>query len=251
MKKIYYILLALLILSGCKKSDLQLFKEETPLLNIWLGSNAVVQDSLTHNFAYTAGTKDAITFYYRIAGYPVDYDRTFELSTTDDDARLFNFTFGSYKVPAGKYEGSFILYVDKPADKNVFVNRDLKVSFSLKKTELFQPSITNYGTLKIKFKNEITKPENWESAVSPYFPLKTYFGTYSDAKYRFIIQNTGLSNFSVYSTIAINPVLPENTITTFNALALKALCKVALEQYNADHDPDLLDENGIAVVFPL
>ncbi|WP_442590590.1 DUF4843 domain-containing protein [Pedobacter sp. AW31-3R] len=250
MKHINFIILALLIFSGCKKSELQLFREETPLLNIWLGTNSVVQDSLTHNFAYTSGNRDAITFYYRIAGYAVDYDRTFELSTSDDDARLVNFTFGSYVVPAGKYEGSFILYVDKPEDMDVFTQRDLKVTFTLKQTDLFQPSTTNYKALRIKFKNAIAKPENWETAVSPYFPLKTYFGTYSDAKYRFIIQTTGLSNFSVYSTIAINPVLPENTITTFNALALKIQCKVALEQYNAEHDTDLLDENGNPIVFP-
>jgi len=251
MKTINILLLALIILSGCKKDQLQLFEEETPLLNIWLGSTLIVQDSLTHNFAFSPTNRDAITFNYRIAGYPVNYDRTFELSTSDKDATLLNFTFGSYKVPAGQYEGSFTFYVDKPTDERIFNSGDLRVSFKVKETNQFQSSANEYNRLKIKFKSAVTKPDNWETDIPTNYPLKNYFGAYSDRKYRFIIQTTGLQNFSVSRLNTVNPTLPENTIVHFHAIALKNQCRVALEQYNADHDPDWLDENGNAIVFPL
>nr|WP_121272114.1 DUF4843 domain-containing protein [Pedobacter schmidteae] len=251
MKYIYIFLLLLFTISGCKKNDLQYFEEEIPLLNIWLGTSTSIQDSITHNFAYSATNKDSILFNYRIAGYPVDYDRTFELTTTDNDAKLLNFTFKPYKVPAGKSSGNFVFYVDKPSDKNLFLNRDLKVSFSVRSTAAFQPATKEYSKLKITFKNAVTKPDNWDNAVLPWLPLKNFFGNYSNEKYRFVIQVTGLSNFLVYKTIVVNPELAPNTITEVHAKALQTQCKIALEQYKLNNGgKDLLDENLIPIVFP-
>jgi hypothetical protein len=255
MKKSYiftFILFALMS-SGCEQNDLKYFEEETPFLNIWLGTNTIVQDNVTHNFAYSPTDRDAITFNYRIAGDIVDYDRSFELATADPDARLLNFTFGSYKVPAGQREGSFTLYVDKPVDEDVlevFKNKDLKVNFTVKHTDLFQASPKDYSELKLTFKNAVTKPDNWDIAVAPYRALVEFFGDYSDKKYEFVIQTTGLSNFSVFRTVVVNPELPENTITELHAVALKNQCRIALEQRNLEHGEDLLDEKGFPIVFP-
>lgn len=251
MKKIiFFALSAGLLCTGCKQNDLRYFEEEIPLLSVWLGTNTIVQDSITHNFAYSPTDQDAITFNYRIVGFPTDYDRTFELTTTDEDAKLLNFTFGSYKVPAGKQEGDFVFHVDKPKDENLFKNKDLKVSFTVKESTLFQPSPKDYSKLKITFKNAVTKPDNWDKAVLPYLPLVNFFGAYSDVKYRFVIQTTGRSNFSVYRTVVVNPELPANTITELHAQALKNQCKIALERYNTEHGTPLLDENLNPVVFP-
>lgn len=250
MKNTYIFLVLLLTISGCKKNDLKYFEEEVPLLNIWLGTNNVL-DSLTHNFAYSPTNRDSIVFNYRIAGYPVDHDRAFELTTTDNDAKLLNFTFKDYKVPAGKSIGKFVFYVDKPTDKNLFVNRDLKVSFMVKASSAFQPAIKELNQLRIKFKNAVTKPDNWDVAVLPNLPLKNFFGSYSTEKYKFVIQVTGLSNFIVERNIKVNPELAPNTITEIHAKALQTQCKIALDQYKANNNgKDLLDENLIPIVFP-
>jgi len=251
MRYTYIFLLLLLATSGCKKNNLQYFEEESPLLNIWLGTTISVQDSVTHNFAYSPTNRDSIVFNYRIAGYPVNYDRTFELNTTDADAKLLNFSFKTYKVPAGKSSGNFAFFVDKPANKDLFVNRDLKVSFSVRQSDLFQSGTSEYNKLKITFKNAVTKPDNWDNAVLPNLPLKNFFGSYSSEKYKFVIQVTGLSNFGVYRTVLVNPDLAPNTITEVHAKALQMQCKIALEQYKINNNnKDLLDENLIPIVFP-
>lgn len=250
MKNIYMFLLLIMTMAGCKKNDLQYFEQELPFLNIWLGTRGSVLDSIAHNFAYSSGNKDSILFYYRIAGYPAAQDRIFELSTSDNDAKLLNFSFGTYKVPAGKSEGSFVFYVDKPADKNLFLNRDLKVTFQIKPTTVFQPAVREQSALRITFKNAVSKPDNWENAALPYLPLRNFFGVYSNEKYKFVIQVTGMSNFAVYRTVAVNPELEANTITEVHARALQGQCKIALEKYKTDNGKDLLDENNIPIVFP-
>lgn len=250
MRYIYIFLLLLLTTAGCKKNSLQYFEEETPLLNIWFGTDAGVQDSITHNFAYSPTNRDSIVFNYRIAGYPVDYDRTFELTTADEDAKLLNFTFKTYKVPAGKSLGKLAFYVDKPTDPTLFLNRDLKVSLNLKSSTVFQPALRELSKLKITFKNAVTKPDNWDVAVPINTALKTFFGTYSNEKYKFIIQVTGLSNFTVVNNTTVNPDLPPNTITAIRARALQVQCKIALDQYKLTNGKDLLDENLIPIVFP-
>ncbi|SDL03356.1 protein of unknown function [Pedobacter sp. ok626] len=250
MRYIYIILLLLLTISGCKKNELKYFEEEVPLLNIWFGTNNVL-DSITHNFAYSPTDRDSLVFNYRIAGYPVDYERVFELTTTDDDAKLLTFTFNKYKVPAGKSLGQLVFYVDKPTDKNLFANRDLNVSFKVKQSSVFQPALKELNDLKIKFKNAVTKPDNWDNAVLPNLPLKNFFGSYSTEKYKFVIQVTGLSNLVVERNIKVNPELPPNTITEIHAKALQVQCKIALDQYKINNNgKDLLDENLIPIVFP-
>ncbi|MCD0490409.1 DUF4843 domain-containing protein [Pedobacter sp. MC2016-14] len=250
MRYTYISLLVFLTIAGCKKNDLQYFEEEVPLLNIWLGTDAGVQDSITHNFAYSPTNRDSIVFNYRIAGYPVNYDRTFELVTVDNDAKLLNFTLKTYKVPAGKSVGRVALYVDKPTDQTLFLNKDLKVSFTVKQSATFQASLRELGKLKITFKNAITKPDNWDNAVPITTALKTFFGAYSDEKYKFVIQVTGLSNFVVVNDLTVNPDLPPNTITAVHARALQAQCKIALAQYKIDYGTDKLDENRQPIVFP-
>lgn len=249
MKYTYMFTLLLLIISGCKKNDLKYFEEELPLLNIWFGTTTVL-DSVTHNFAYSPTNRDSIVFNYRISGYPVDYDRKFELTTTDVDAKLLNFTFKDYTIPAGKSLGTLVFYVDKPEDEDLFVNRDLKVSFNINQSSLFQPAVKELNQLKIKFKNAVTKPDNWENGP-PTLVLKTYFGAYSDEKYKFVIQVTGLSNFTIVANVNGNSPLPPNIINVIHAKALQVQCRVALEQYKLNNGgEDLLDENKMPIVFP-
>lgn len=251
MKKYSIFFLFLLTAWGCQKNDLQYFDEERPFLNIWFGEGQVVLDSLTHNFAYSIAERDSIVFNYRIAGLPVDYDRSFDLEIVNGDSDLVGVTLGSYKVPAGQYEGRYVLHVKRPADGSVFEDRDLRISLRVKPSEQFQASPKDLSNLDIVFKNAVTKPDNWDQATYPYQRLAMYFGPYSDVKYSFIIQTTGLSNFAVYFTTApVTPELPPNTITSVHAGFLRSQCKIALEQYKLETGHDLLDEHNNPVVFP-
>ena|SRR5690606_5210515 len=244
--------LLVLFIAGCGKNDLQYFEEETPFLNVWFGEGSVVQDSLTHNFAYSIADRDSIVFNYRIAGFPVDQDRPFELEVVEGDADLIDLELGTYQVSAGQYEGRATFYVKRPgaAALPVFETRDPKLTLRVKSSSYFQESPKGLSTLDLVFKNAVTKPDNWDQATFPYQTLASYFGTYSDVKYSFIIQTTGLSNFSVYYTVSPTPPpLPDNTITSVHAAFLRSQCRIALAAYELEHGEPLLDENRNPVAF--
>src|SRR5690606_17958557 len=125
----------------CKKNELQYFNEDVPLLNIRFGEANTIRDSLVHNFAFSIAEKDSIQFNYRIAGFPADVDRPFELEIVSGDKDLIGVTLGSYVVPAGAYEGRFVFHVQRPDPSGlpVFDTRDPKLVLRVKPSQHFQP----------------------------------------------------------------------------------------------------------------
>jgi hypothetical protein len=251
MKKKYVVIVFhLLLMFSCAKNDLFYYKDDYVALNIWLGTSTSTLDSLTYNFAYTVNERDSVVFNFRLTGYPVDYDRRFELEAVEGDMNYVYYEYQDYILKAGQYEGTYPLYIDKPAGYEEFKDRQGYIIFKLKETASFAQGAEKSNQLHIIFKNYVAKPDNWDTAVYPYFTLARYFGTYSDVKYGFIIQETGLANFRILYTTSVDPVLEENVITSTHASYLKSKCVAALLEYNATHGTPLTDENGNPVVFP-
>lgn len=237
------------LIASCEKNDELKFEEGKNQINIWLGASGLVEDSVTYNFAYTVAERDSVMFNYRMTGYPLDHDAEFELGIVSGDTNRVYYSFGKYVIPAGHYEGRFPIYIDKPAGYAEFKNDVGEIVFKLKESSTFKEGAKELSRLKVKFRNHVSKPDNWDVAPSPYFTMARYFGAYSDVKYAFIIQTTGMANFKIYYTVAANPELEENTITATQATYFQHLCKVALQEYVAKNGP-LLDENNNEVIFP-
>jgi hypothetical protein len=237
------------LFASCKKNHELFYSTDTNTINIWLGNTVIVEDSVTYNFAYTVTGRDSVMFNYRIAGFPLDHDARFELKAVSGDTGKVHYSFGDYVIPAGSYAGQFPIYIDKPAGYSEFKSGVGEIVFKLKESPLFGEGAKELTALTLKFRNYVAKPDNWDAATSPYFTMARYFGAYSDVKYAFIIQTTGMANFKIYYTVAKDPVLEENTITATKADYLKNLCKNALQQYNELHGP-LMDENNNEVIFP-
>ncbi|MDI3320948.1 DUF4843 domain-containing protein [Pinibacter soli] len=236
-------------LFSCTKEHKFPFPEERNAINIWLGSGSVVEDSVTHNFAYTVTGRDSVMFNFRLSGYPLNHDTKFELQAVSGDTSRVYYTFGIYTIKAGQYEGRFPIYIDKPAGYTEFKNSTGKIVFKLKESPTFLEGAEELSDLTVIFKNAVSKPDNWDAATSPYFAMSKYFGTYSNVKYAFIIQTTGMANFKIYYTVAKDPVLADNTITATQASYFQNLCKAALQAYKDKYGP-LMDENNSEVVFP-
>ncbi|MBV4358206.1 DUF4843 domain-containing protein [Pinibacter aurantiacus] len=236
-------------LFSCTKEHTYPFPEERNAINIWLGSGTVVEDSFTHNFAYTITGRDSVMFNYRLSGFPLKHDTQFELQAVSGDTNRVYYTFGKYTIKARQYEGRFPIYIDKPAGYTEFTNSTGKIVFKLKESTDFLEGAEELSDLTVIFKNAVSKPDNWDVATSPYFTMSKYFGTYSNVKYAFIIQTTGMANFKIYYTVAKDPVLADNTITATQAAYFQNLCKAALLAYKNKYGP-LMDENNSEVVFP-
>lgn len=234
---------------SCSKNNELYFSKTTKGINIWLGTSTAAIDSISYNFSYVIPGRDSVMFYYRLAGYPLDHDTTFELQAVSGDTNLVYYSFGKYTIKAGEYAGSAPIYIDKPEGYTEFENTTGKIVFALKSSAVFEEGATELSSLSVLFKNFVAKPDNWDVAPTGYFTMSKYFGSYSNVKYSFIIQTTGMADFKIFYTVQQNPTLDENTITATQASAFQARCKVALQAYNTQYGT-LMDENNNPVVFP-
>lgn len=246
--KLFIVIICVGFLS-CQKNNELHFVQNKKLINLWLGASSSPQDSLTYNFAYAIPGRDSVMFYYRLAGYPLDYDTQFELQAVSGDTNLVSYSLGKYTIKAGQYQGSAPIYITKPAGYAEFAGKSGKIVFKLKPSEVFEEGARELSTLNVVFKNYVAKPDNWDAAPYPYFAMTRYFGAYSNVKYAFIIQTTGMVDFKIYYTVQKDPALDANTITATEASSLQSKCKVALQIHNAQYGT-LKDENNNDVVFP-
>ena len=251
-RKLYVIgvLWVMLIGYSCEENERYYFDRQYSALNIWLGAKNTPVDSFVYNYAYQA-EHDSVIFYVRLTGMPLKEARSFSLEAVEGDIDLVDFSYADYILEAGVNEASFPLYIDKTVDFSGFKDRNGYIVFKMKENNTFVQGVEEYSRLCIILKNGVGKPENWDVATYPYQALSRYFGSYSDVKYSFIIQATGLSNFRIYYTVAQNPDLEDNVITHLEAAYLRTKCQLALQEYNNDPEKeDLRDENGELVVFP-
>ncbi|MDR0545290.1 MAG: DUF4843 domain-containing protein [Odoribacteraceae bacterium] len=248
MKKI--LCACLLACAACDKNDRPLYDDSYSALNIWLGRQAVASDSIVYNFAYQSDF-DSIVFYVRLTGFPATADRSFELAPVEGDSALVHYRTPTYVLPAGTYQAAFPIYINKPEGYSAFKEKSGRLVFKVKENPAFREGATETSRLRVVFRNAVGKPDNWDVATSPYRTLASVFGAYSDAKYSFIIQVTGRSNFKIYYTTVPGVIeqLADDEVTLLEATDMKNRCKLALIEYNAERG-DLLDENNEKVVFP-
>lgn len=246
--KIFFVILCMGFLS-CQKNNELHYPQNKKLINLWLGTAAAPLDSVTYNFAYAIPGRDSVMFYYRLAGYPLDHDAEFELQAVSGDTNRVYYSLGKYTIKAGQYESRGAVYIIKPNGYAEFAAKAGKIVFKVKPSEVFEEGAKELSALNVVFKNYVAKPDNWDAAPYPYFAMSRYFGAYSNVKYAFVIQTTGMVDFKIYYTVSKDPLEEPNTITATEAAALQSKCKVALQIHNAQHGT-LKDENNNDVIFP-
>lgn len=240
-------------MSSCKKNERIYFDTTRTALNIWFGTSAgsgTVLAQTTYNFAYQ-NDMDSVIFNARLSGKIVDYDRPFTLEAVEGDISKVEYVLGDYMIPAGEYLAQFPVYFRKPANFNEFKDKDGTIVFKVKANEEFLEGAEGLNSITVTFKNAVGKPDNWDSEVtSLYRALTYYFGTYSDVKYAFIINVTGMSNFRIYYSTSLPAGTPDNVITSAKAQYMNRQCRAALTKYNETNTVPLTDESGNAVEFP-
>lgn len=244
-----------LVLASCEKNEMPVYDTSYTALNIWFGTSSNALDSTTYNYSYKMG-EGTLTFYARVMGVPVDYDRTFELEVYDGDTGTAagSYWTETYTIGAGETEVECNIYFDtsKLTDADSFTETDGHLCFRMAANDTFLAGTEDRTNLIVVLKNYLSKPDEWDSATYPLRPYSAYFGTYSKVKYQFMISELGLVDFHInYSTST--PYDEEtNTISSAYASYLVQKLKVALEEYNNDlnnTDTPLRDETGSVVSF--
>lgn len=247
-------------LCGCSSNEVPVFDTSYSALNVWFGTTGYnsVLESTSYNYSYTLG-EDSVMFFARVAGLPVDYDRSFTLEAVDGNLEEAegSYRVETYTIKAGEVEVECPIYFDtsKLKDDELFSSEEEEGSLSFQVVEdgTFASGAESLQTLVVILRNYLAKPDEWDTRASMYaLAWSGYFGEYSKVKYQFMIQYTGLIDFhiSYYATVPYDE--ETNTISTTYATYLRDKLRLYLEEYNADPnntDAPLRDETGSLVTF--
>lgn len=214
-----------LSISSCKKDTPLMFNEPT---SVYVESNV---DSTVYTFATSPVevVSDTINVNYRIIGNSAPTDRQISLVVRDGaTAKMgYHYTVGPAVVKANEFSTVVPIYVYRKAGLkdstvtailDIVENADFKTGY---------PKRLRY---KVTISDILLKPTIWDGAWA------SYFGTYSEVKFRFLLRVTGRTDWNSYP-------FPQDS------RYLSQRAKLALLEYNQANG-DLIDEFGQAVTFP-
>lgn len=238
MKKYLYILFTVAVgLTSCSKDE----------ISGWMGTDYVRivgpevwtlnTDSMEYSFAAYATSVTTFTVEARVyvEGTNADVDRTVYVKVDDaTTAPAASYTFDeAVTIPAGQGYGTLDITLHRipSLETTKYV---LKVALDDSRNTL-KGGVKDWQTLTVKFSDIISRPKNWGD-------LEEFFGaTYSDTKYRFIINTLGFGSFTY---------LEPGGMSWGEMWNYRLIVVGALYDYNAAHPGSpLTDESGRPVSF--
>lgn len=253
MKRSLIIFAACLMLAACQKEELLQYTEKS---RVYL---SLRRDSLYSKFPLsTAGNiiidyapqkstklKDTLRLRVQVSGPSSGADRTFSFERnaaigTAKEGVDFDVLDKNFIMPAGKFNTIVRVVINRNPN---MAKQPVSFAYNLKANESFElgpdrdtlnftsvSAVMNVVAIKVTAKDVVVKPDNWESFI------KTYFGTYSEVKYRFVIDVLGLTSIP-------------STTTASRMNTYRNNLRTALTKYNTEHPEKLKDENGIEISF--
>lgn len=246
-----------LAFASCSQEDIESFNPSYEALNIGFGHVSNLDQEMTYNYSESLGER-GVTFYARVAGIPVDYDRMFTLEVKEGDVEKAqgSYRVETYVIPAGEVSGEYKIYFDptKLSNPDVFSDEDGELVFKVAPNDNFAPGAKGSDELRITLKNGLTMPDTWNNPMygtaNP--GLYLIFGDYSIEKYQLMLENGCPVNFKI-KTSQIDQIVTENgetTVSKLYAYYLRQVFQKALEEYNNSHDNPLCDSFGNPITFP-
>jgi hypothetical protein len=164
-------------------------------------------------------------------GNPANNARTVNLAvnTAKTTAQEKHYAFPSQVVlPADSFSVTFPVSLKRTPDLQ---EKGVRLYIEISESPDFKLGVSEENHLLIKWSDVLTRPANWNELVE-------FFGTFSIAKYRFIIETTGVAEFSA------------QTMSWALLTNYRIMCVNALIAYNDAHPGNpLKDENGQYVTF--
>ena len=234
MKKIKSIILAFAAIgmfTACEND--KFYYQDEPRVRIegpyeW----AIGTDSLNFSFAtYPNSVQQQemqMTLY--VMGEAASTDRTakLEVDATKTTASASQYILPeTITIPAGKLEVPFIVTLMRSEG---LTSQTVSLFFKVVESSDFKVGVIEQNHFSMKWNDILGKPKNWDTE------LKEFFGEYSLAKYRFIIDTIGFGEFG-------------NGMTWSELKNYQIMMKTALDEYNATPAGPLKDENGQLVEF--
>ena len=254
MKRSFKVLLTIALVStftACEKGELQLYDQPDMVYIYKDASNVTSQDSAVYSFALKAPSlmTDTVKIPLRIMGVAKPADRVVGVKAVADSSTAVageHYDFLVSEIKANEYTGYINVLVKRTPEMKT---REFRLVIEVTASKDFEPGIANTTTLPatqslrgggstrylIKINDYLVKPGNWDTQ------LTTYFGSYSQVKYKFVIDVTGRNTFVLSSA--------PDAVSISQLLYFKVLCKDALAAYESANGP-MIDEFGNRVSFP-
>lgn len=241
---ILFTLLSGWALPGCEKKE-YLYQDVSS--RIWLGrrdkvgAGTAISDSSVSSFVLKPVTAEYDTLYItaNVTGLSTTTDRPFVLEVVKDSTNVAadDYTIGTAVIPANSFIAQVPVIVKKKVQSLNLVKERAKLVFRFLPNQYFLNGEPNRDMFRIVWYNFLAQPASWTV-------IQSVVGNFSQAKYRFIIDVLGITDFTRYSG-------------NFNVLlGIQATLRKALKEYNENPAnagrPEgwpYLDDNGTPLVF--
>lgn len=191
-------------------------------------------DSLTFSFVtYSEETQSIVmNIDVRIMGPVANHDRTAAITVVDSLTSATQDLYGlplTVTVPADSAHATLPVTLKRGA---VLQQQSASLCIEVAPSADFYPGVNEQKRFTLIWSDVLQKPKNWDS-------LEEFFGSYSNTKYRFMIENAeGITEFDA------------DEMTWAELQSYKIKFQNALNDYNTAHPgAPLRDENGVLVTF--
>ena len=234
MKYIQYMLTACLFLMlGASCENDGFYYQDEPRIRMEGPEEWTLEtDSLLFSFVTSPETVTEqtmnVTLY--VMGLTTDYDRTARVEVVADQTTASSDLYEvptTVTIPAGENQ-VVCPVVLRRAD--LFQTTTVRLYIQVAASEDFAVGNIEQDHLLLKWNDILSEPTNWNE-------LEEFFGTYSDAKYRFMLNNAGVTEFDT------------ETMTWAELNNYKITLTNAYNEYRMTNPP-ILDENtGLEISF--
>jgi len=245
----FILLVPACLLSACTKQKIAAGTDaQASVYFIYTASAATTGniDSLNYSFVdkNSSVTMDTVWLPVRIAGDTADHDRPIKLAVISAGTTAVagtHYKLLNYVMPKDSFQTSLgVVLIRDPSLQDTSVVLDLQLQPStdfpvlMKDTLMADGAYYSRKSIRIIITDRLIKPSNWDTY------LVSYFGAYSEVKFRFMTGVLGVSSF---------PNTGPNALKYPQIQYYQTVVRNALVDYNAAHGP-LIDENGTPVTFP-
>lgn len=225
-------ILTLLLFSSCEKEgfyyqDVARVRLEGP--EKW----AVNTDSLEFSFITTPSGVNQVEMEIKVQvmGFASDKDRVVKVGVNTSKTTAASNQYScpaQVTIPANSLSATFSVLLKRTSDLQ---QKTVRLFIEVQESPDFQIGVSERNHLLIKWNDILSMPKNWSD-------LEPFFGTFSLVKYRFMINNTGITEFNT------------TTMSWAQLMNYKIILRNALDAYNAANPGNpLKDENGQFVTF--
>ena len=187
--------LTILLITGCENEEF--YYQDTD--KIWLSGDPAqlaTKDSTLVTFALEdkSATTYVVNVIANLTGAMSNHDRTFKLVVVDSltNVSADSYQLGNCVVPANQIKAVVPVTIQRNVSGIDLKKNFAKVTFRVVDDSELKPSVDDRLNFSVVWCDYLIRPASWDV-------INWYLGPFSQARYRFIIDQTGITDFSDYT----------------------------------------------------